>query len=560
MKVPGITRGNTPDPFWRKTMMAGLLFAGLPIGHAAGQERAALAEGTLARSLLSSMRNGATVEAAKKKIQRRFKLTDIDGNGVSESDYELKEKMGAAVSRARRISRFLEKDLDGDGAVSRKELRLYHGVSARKPIRSRGVQIFPTEEQIEQKLSTLVSQDMAADKDENSTVTIAEISAWADARVKSRRRGKLDRAIPLLLDKDGDGIVSQPEFTRAVDRFLKTYDRDGDEKFSSDEYKAAVRKASEYRNAVYAEQRARQKKNYLRKTAIACAFPKPPAEAKILLLGTRNGQALSTVGLGNSDASVSVSDIWIEPGDQPLFLLLASYGAMIWRFTGDTDRITHVVASSFVVDGLKSPRAGIVGVSKARVYIAPNKECLPYLIKAGKRPQSHRAAKLFASSAGRNVDTVLARGAVNSVSLPAGLFEKDAIYTDAINTPENAKGAAWWRRSLRRYPGGVVEVDAKAVVSRSTAENYEVLPGYAGLAQLIDKGALRFLDEKFPDIPRQPLMHRQKRYPLKRFLILKKIRYPAGLDSTVRFVLAPGVEKPVGSPGYSKLIPQGGVQ
>lgn len=560
MKVPGITRSGVPNLFLCKTMMAGVLFAGLPIGHAAGQERSALAEGALARSLLSSMRNGATVDAAKKKIQYRFKLTDIDGNGVSESDYELKDQMGAAVSRARRISRFLQKDLDGDGAVSRKDLRLFHGVSARKPIRSSGVQVFPTKEQIEKTLSALMEQDLAADKDGNGTVTIAEISAWAEGQTKPRRRSKLDRAIPLLLDRNGDGAVTEAEFAHDVDRFLKASDKDGDGRFSSDEYKAAVRKASDYRKAIYAEQRARRREENLRKTATACNFPKPPANAKIALVGTRNGQALSTVGLGDGDAAVSVSDIWIEAGDQPLFLLLASYGAMIWRFTGDTDRITHVVASSFVGDGSKSPRVGIVGVPKARVHIARNKDCLPYLTTPGKKPQSHRAAKLFAASAGRNPDVIVARGTVNSVSLPAGLFEKEAIYTDAIDVPENAKGAAWWRRSLRRYPGGVVRVEANAVVSRSTAERYEVLPGYAGLAQLIDKGALRFLDEKFPPRPRQPLMHRQKRYPLKRFLILKKIRYPAGLDSTVRFVLPPGVEKPVGSPGYSKLVRQGAVQ
>ena len=38
------------------------------------------------------------------------------------------------------------------------------------------------------------------------------------------------------------------------------------------------------------------------------------------------------------------------------------------------------------------------------------------------------------------------------------------------------------------------------------------------------------------------------------FRITRKIRYPAGLSGAVRFVLAPGVPKPEGSPGSSRIV------
>jgi hypothetical protein len=90
---------------------------------------------------------------------------------------------------------------------------------------------------------------------------------------------------------------------------------------------------------------------------------------------------------------------------------------------------------------------------------------------------------------------------------------------------------------LRRfYPGGVVEIDPKSVVASMPVARYDVLPGRAGLAQLVRAGKLEVKNGEF--------------------LIKQKIRFPAELSNIyqVKFRLLKGVPRPDGNPGDSEVI------
>ena len=80
-------------------------------------------------------------------------------------------------------------------------------------------------------------------------------------------------------------------------------------------------------------------------------------------------------------------------------------------------------------------------------------------------------------------------------------------------------------------PGGLVEIDPKAVVSSLPAQTYEVFPQEAGLVQLLESGALK--------------QNRAGEY-----VVQKKTRLPAGLAGahSVKFLLLRGTPLPDGTP------------
>jgi hypothetical protein len=85
-------------------------------------------------------------------------------------------------------------------------------------------------------------------------------------------------------------------------------------------------------------------------------------------------------------------------------------------------------------------------------------------------------------------------------------------------------------------PGGVVDLDEKAVVASAPAVRYDVLPGLAGLLQLQNSGALT-------------------RSSRGEFIIHRLIRFPPGLSGhPVKFVLLHGVPTPEGNPDGATVI------
>jgi hypothetical protein len=66
-----------------------------------------------------------------------------------------------------------------------------------------------------------------------------------------------------------------------------------------------------------------------------CAMPKATDGAKIVLLRIDNADALSTVTVGSQDVATRTGEILVEPGREPLYLVVASMGR---RSGGDRRR------------------------------------------------------------------------------------------------------------------------------------------------------------------------------------------------------------------------------
>ena len=532
-----------------------------------------------------------TVAQIQKSLMHFYKRTDIDGGGISYSDHRLKEQKESIRQRSRHLTNWLNRDLDGNGVVTREELeRLFIG-KVRKQISIHGIRLQPTPEQISQSLSNLVGKALKADADGDGNISFSEILSHAKTKQRpSRRPWWGSYLVPLSLDRDGDEMVTEEEYAKSIGEVLRKIDVDGNGRFSAGEVAALRKEVKQLRKIARSANRAprRRKKatgtrrkqkirGARRKQRVAgaastCQFPAVPAGAKVILLGTHEGYALSTTSLGNGDDVVSVANLWIEPGNRPLYIIVSSGSPMIWQVSGYLDRVTALVANAYTPNRKNASAAGVVGLPKDRVYVTPNSDCIDSFTQSQSSRADGASAKLR-NILGRSADSILANQSVNTVSLPSGIFDNMAAYGDAVHVRMSGPGGPLWRQLFKRRPGGLVRVTPYSVVSRLQAKPYEVLPRQAGLARLLEDGALEIIgSHELVTDDGTPIRGAEEHginvsnengelsdfSTHREFRILKKFSYPPGLSNghAVWFLLAPGVERPDGNPGQSCLIDQ----
>jgi hypothetical protein len=151
--------------------------------------------------------------------------------------------------------------------------------------------------------------------------------------------------------------------------------------------------------------------------------------------------------------------------------------------------------------------------------------------------EAGRARTVVAQALGRAPASVTASYSAAAVSLPSGQEGSAGGSTAApAGFDPGALGAG---PALSVGGAGAGE---PASVAGARAEAYQVLPGYAGLAQLVGRGSLQVMDNGD-------------------FRVRSAIpRYPAGLTGAhaVRFQLAQGVSAPTGAPGHSCVVASAG--
>lgn len=247
---------------------------------------------------------------------------------------------------------------------------------------------------------------------------------------------------------------------------------------------------------------------------------KPSRKAKIVLYGSYEGEWMSPVSLGDMDVVTTAAVIDIEPGIDPLYLVLTSYDSMVWKFEGATDRIEHVV--------LMRPygnASGTVGIEPEKIsFNVGSPSCARYFYEAG-GIDATIARKGLGSMLGREPDFVGGKYGSYRVSFPS--FE--------ASTPSRQRDPYG---TLQFTPGGLLDISADEVASESGAKMYDVLPQEFGLQQLVESGDI-------------------ERMSTNNFRVAKPIpRFPAGLTGAhqVKFLISSGVPMPGGSPGHSCVV------
>jgi Ca2+-binding EF-hand superfamily protein len=495
--------------------------------------------------LIERLQAGATLERYLQSLRAELLRLDANGDGVIDSaDVDLHNAIAAAVYRANAAMRFMNADLDGDGVVTEAELRLKleydrrMSRAAQSDVRSSGPGSSSQnpDELITQEIRNL----MAADADNDGRITWNEAIEFAKKQPYYERgatSGLAESARQLLpLATDGKTSVSLLDIEAAAAATFAAVDTDGNGTISQDELAAARSHANRQRSE--------------EQTRLDCGMPAASEKSKVVLLGSHGAEALSSVAIGTQDDITGVGTINVEPGDEPIYLVIASYQPIIWRFYGAVERIERLVLTTTLTgfnknDPKSLPLAGATGLPVDRVTFARQSGCIGFFTEVPSIDAA-KAAGAVKRQAGKDVAVSAGRLKVAGFRVPSGKVDvidihrpgaeiaRTTVKGDAGIIPVPAATGNLEREFLRSTPGGLIEIDAKNVVASTTAEPYEVVPQEAGLIQLMKSGALT---------------QNQRG----EFIIHKKIRFPAGLP-VARFLLMSGVPTPEGDPGNSIVI------
>jgi Ca2+-binding EF-hand superfamily protein len=497
---------------------------------------AALAEGPalgeLPPYLLERMNRAGTFEDFFKQLRQEAQRSDYDRNGLDAQDLAIAEQTEAAQYRAAMVSQLVVLDLDGDGTVTTEEAT--RATTYQYSRRGEG----GNQEALQEQIARSIERVMAMDGNGDGAVTLAE--AMTAARPDQRNR-KAERAESLLaLDPDRDGRLTMDELEQLARHAFQGADYDHDGTLSNNELKLLA-SARELQRQV--------------EQAMPCDLPKPAAEDLVAVLGTYAGAWQPTVTVAGQDATTHLAVINIEPGSQPLYLVLNSFYPMIWKFTGATERLSRVVAIRYH-KGDKEPEtagAGIIGLAAAKVTFLPPQSCG----RTSYKPDSKEAmlmARVIAHVTGRNPDAMLGAYSPKMIAVPSGtetekVADKDLVIVtgdgnDLVvlgknSTAKVVQGNGTGRRQedWLADPATLLTIDPAQVLAPGKVEPYVVLPRQYGLRQLVEEGKLQRTEDGYRIV--QPIP-----------------RFPTGLAGAhaVAFYLPEGMPMPEGDLGHSEII------
>lgn len=408
---------------------------------------------------------------------------------VTSQDIVLMKRIQFAERRAGGLANFLSFDLDGNGTITRSE---FDSISGKVSLRGKPL------------LAIAFSR---YDRDGNDALDLEEITEAVEDDVEhSLKRYPQFSDSPMMYDRNRDGKVDVREMMEVFDEIA-----------SEPSPEPAPVRAPQTRGRP------------------VCKLPAPSEAASIVIVSGYEGSALSSVAVSGVDNDTTVATLKIEPGSSPLYIFATAYDPIIWKLSGEAGRVERfVVQPSRTKTG---PGAGVVGLPKDKVSFSSAGSCGTHATS----PQGAKAIRLktkVGSALGRGIDYMAASYTLRGISLPSG---------ETSVTPNGARPSRYiahtkhvrTERELYRFnPDGVMEFDAEDIVAAAPVVKYDVLPGEAGLLQLLKSGALERGEDG-------------------EYIIQKPIaRFPAGLAGahSVEFVLKAGVEMPKGSLGHSSLL------
>jgi hypothetical protein len=261
-----------------------------------------------------------------------------------------------------------------------------------------------------------------------------------------------------------------------------------------------------------------------------CFIPPIRPSEQLVLFSFYEGTKQTDVTLSGQEGDETfVVDVAIEEGSDPLYIVLTSHGSTLYRFTGAVERISTVVPTSTTRksnSGEGIGGSGVVGVPKNKVAFLESWNCLTPFNETGGLDEAKARGELSLILSGRQPDFISATYAVNSVQLPSMRTSTNKVDHDQV----------------KEHGLPVISVDPNVVVSAIPAERWEVLPGPAGIKQLVQQGYLKRLNSEG---------YQQEYKIVKSFP-----RFPAALSGghTYKFLLGRGVKSPEGQAGWSCIL------
>ena len=469
--------------------------------------------------ILTLIQSEQSIEQFILQIVQPIRQYGVDKQYLTKENIIKLQETQRSVRRASQVQNIIVADINGDGKVTEAEAK-EHFTNKMHNYGS-GSQNDGIERLVQNITRFDSNHDGVVDFDEMRALDTSN-----DARVYYNDN---ERLLKLMgLDPNNDGKLTVAELESISRETFSDVDKNSDGIISGEEYQliqAQIANAISKRDLRMEGETAQSK----------CNLPKASEKGKVLLYNVYEGAAISTISVAGQDLQTKVAKVTIEQGDEPIYLILSTYGSVVWQIEGSTDRVERaVLISQEQVRESTLPSSAITGIDKSKVVFAPAGSCFRYFSDKKNPELIEQAAINIKAVVGKNVDGVFLQYAANDILLPSGEF----INNVTVPKMPNGFDKSVWDRAIMLNSYGIASVKAQDIVAVGKVESYEIFPNLFGVSQLLGQGALEKLSDG-------------------KYKIAKPIsRYPAGLYGgfSVNFVLGKGIPQPKGDAGHSCVI------
>ncbi|MGE0282227.1 MAG: hypothetical protein AB7P20_16665 [Rhizobiaceae bacterium] len=373
------------------------------------------------------------------------------------------------------VERIMKNDLDADGEVREDELKsaLRFSPSNRRQV---------TDESINQ----LAEAYFVADLNRDRRIAASEAGQYGAQRAMDYSVDDWTPAIETLLsmDLDRDGRLTANDVESMAQLAFDSFDKDGDGRLAGAEM---------------------QELDDIRASAagffgtMTCNLPAPTAKAQIVLAVGSPMDTLSNVTITGQNDTTRAQTLSVAEGDTPIYLLANAHFPMIWKMTGNTDRIERIVLPGSSGGEVQDPHGNAVaGLDRDKVTFA-NPRCFPTPVVKG-IVDAETALPILAKSLRRQpADILLVNGSLPEQNKQGVQGDKMAptpgvVFLRSVLEPFDSKGGRIDRQTyesmLHSNAGGVTHFDVDDVIGPRAVKVYQILPQQAGLMQLLEQGLI----------------------------------------------------------------------
>lgn len=391
------------------------------------------------------------------------------------------EQLNEQADIARTYSRWFAHDHNRDGVVAADEVAASFAKIAARPAQTSEGEIDRTPEQIALIVTKLAILLALPDANNDGRTTWSEMQKAVKA---GARAGNIEDNDALI--DNGFNQAALQEIAVAV---WMTIDVNND--FRIDAYEIASITSNDEDHGDEGGETAASEASVtksIRRHLGGCLLPIPPADAKIVVLEFQEAIGLSSATINSQIYRTGVGDVLIEEGDAPIYLLIRASSTNILRLYGAVDRVSHITTLSGKI-GYVGPRATLNAWSN-------DSDCRKHL---GQRSTSPEFVSLFEAALQRQIDKIVTVRQLIRVSIPLGAHDSKAKLEGQVKYQVSKASRAKLLAALKIEEetldalveeSAYVPIEPKNVQGGLFSEPYRVLPGTAGLIQLLEQGKL----------------------------------------------------------------------